>query len=205
MSFNKKMRTILSVFLVAGVFLAGCSSDDSQQQSSQQPSQQPQAQQQGPQQGQQGQQGQQQKPQLKKQQSIDPSDISDEDLEQFAKAMDAARKVQSEAQADMKKIVEDEGMTFKRFQQLMMSKKSKKLKQKMNITDEEKSKMKNLQPKMQKAQQAAQKEIMKTIKESGISMERFKKISRALRQNKELMKRFKEIQSDNGMGGQGNQ
>lgn len=197
MSFNKKMRTLLSVFLVAGVFLAGCSSDDSQQQSSTQPSQQPQAQQQGPQQGQQG----QQKPQLNKQESIDPSSISDEDLEQFAKAMDAARKVQSEAQADMKKIVEDEGMTFKRFRQLMMSKKSKKLQQKMNITDEEKSKMKSLQPKMQKAQQEAQQEIMKTIKESGISMERFKEISRALRQNKELMKRFKEIQSDNSMGG----
>jgi hypothetical protein len=113
--------------------------------------------------------------------------------------MQAARKVQKKARADMRSMVEEEGLTFKRFQQIMMSERSKKLKQKMNITDEEQAKMKKLRPKMQQAQKSAQKEIMQAIEGSGITMKNFKQISRALRQNKGLMKRYKKVQSDKGI------
>ncbi|GEM_PF-3198141 len=184
------LKSIFSLVLVAGLIM-GCSSDDSQQ--SPTPDQQPQAQQQGPQQGQGS-----QNPMMQKQQSIDPSSITDAELEQFAQAMQKASKIQTEARSDMKKIVEDEGLTFKRFQQIMMSKRSKKLKQKMNVTDEEQAKMDAIQPRMQEAQKSARQEITKAIESTGISMDRFKQIGRALRQNKDLMKRYKEMQGMSG-------
>lgn len=188
------MRYLLSVVLIAGL-MVGCSSDDSeqtppegQQKPQQQQQPQKQQQQQGPQQGQDA-------PNLQqKQQTVDPSSITDEELKKFAEAMQKAQKIQSEARSDMQTIVEDEGLTFKRFQQIMMSRQSPKMKDKVDVTDEEQEKMDNIQPQMEEAQKSARKDITEAIESTGISMERFKEIGQAMRQNKELLKRYKQFQ-----------
>lgn len=143
----------------------------------------------------QGQQGQKKAPMMKKQ-AINPDDVTDEDLRKVAKGMQKAQEIRMQAQADVKKIVEDEGLSYKRFQQIMMSKKSKKMKGKVNVTDEEKSKMKNVRPKVQSAQKEARKEMMSAIESTGMSTKKFQQIVNALRQNKELAKRYKKISKE---------
>ncbi len=189
---SSSMRYLISVVLVAGL-MVGCGSDDSEQPSPQdQQPQQPQQQQQ--QQGPQQQQGQNAPNLQQKQQSVDPSSITDEELENFAEAMQKAQKIQSQARSDMQSIVEDEGLTFKRFQQIMMSRQSPKMKDKVDVTDEEQDKMDSIQPRVEEAQKSARQDITEAIESTGITMERFKEIGQAMRQNKELLKRYKEMQ-----------
>lgn len=179
------MRYLFSVVLIAGL-MVGCSSDDSEQS--------PPQDQQQPQQPQQQQQGQDAPNLQEKQQSVDPSSITDEELKKFADAMQKAQKIQSDARSDMQEIVEDEGLTFKRFQQIMMSKQSPKMQDKVDVSDEEQEKMDNIQPQMEEAQKSARQDITESIESTGISMERFKEIGQAMRQNKELLKRYKQFQ-----------
>lgn len=138
----------------------------------------------------------QQSPMIQKNQTVNPDSISDEELKTFAKGMQKAQQIQMEARADVKKMVEDEGMNYKRFQQIMMSKQSKKMKGKVDVSDEEKAQMKNLRPKIQSANKEARKKIMKAIESTGMSRQRFQEIGKALRQNKGLAKRFKKIQQN---------
>jgi hypothetical protein len=139
-----------------------------------------------------GQQGQRKAPMMK-QQTINPDSISDDELRQVAMGMQKAQQIRMQAQADVKKIVEDGGLSYKRFQQIMMSKRSKKMKQKINVTDEEKAKMDTLRPKIQSAQKSARKEMMQAIQSTGMSTKKFQQIVSALRQNKKLQKRYKRI------------
>ncbi len=144
--------------------------------------------------GQQGKKPAKKSPMIKQQQTVNPDSITDQELKTFAQGMQQARQIQMQARANVKKMVEDEGLTYKRFQQIMMSKRSKKMKNKITVSDEEKAKMDTLRPKIQSANKKARKQIMQAIESTGMSRQRFQQIGKALRTNKKLVKRFKKIQ-----------
>jgi hypothetical protein len=54
--------------------------------------------------------------------------------------------------------------------------------------------MASLPPRLSEAQKSARQDITEAIESTGISMQRFKEIGQAMRQNKELMKRYKQLQ-----------
>jgi serine kinase of HPr protein (carbohydrate metabolism regulator) len=148
---------------------------------------------------------------MMKPQTMSPDSISDQQLKMVAKGMQKAQQVRMQAQADMKKLVEAEGLSYKRFQQIMMSKSKKapkKVKQKVNVTEAEKAKMDSLRPKIQATQKSARKEMMQAIESTGMSTKKFQAIVNTLRQNKKLAKRYKKIskkvrKSSSGMKGSG--
>ncbi len=144
--------------------------------------------------GQQGKKSPSKKSPMIQKNQVNPDSITDEELKTFAEGMQKAQQIRMEAQANVKKMVEDEGLSYKRFRQIMMSKGSKKMKGKVDMTDEEQKQMKNLQPKIQSANKEARKKMMNAIETTGMSQQRFQEIGKALRQNKGLAKRFKKIQ-----------
>jgi hypothetical protein len=144
--------------------------------------------------GQQGKKSPSKKSPMIQKNQVNPDSITDEELKTFAEGMQKAQQIRMQAQADVKKMVEDEGLSYKRFRQIMMSKQSKKMKGKVDMTDEEKKQMKNLRPKIQSANKDARKKMMNAIESTGMSRQRFQEIGKALRQNKGLVKRFKKIQ-----------
>ena len=185
-------RIVVSIFVMAAL-IVGCSSGE--EESSSQPSQQPQQSQM--QQGQQGKKG----PMLNQKKSVDPSSITDEELRKFAQIRQEAQKVRTDARSDMKEIIEDEGMSLKRYQKIRMSQQSKKMQGSVDVSDAEQAKMDSIRPQMKEAQKSAQKDMMNAMQSTGLSMQRVQQISRALQQSKELQKRFKKIESE--MMGQG--
>jgi len=143
---------------------------------------------------------QQQQPQ---QQSINPDSISDSELQLFADASQQAQSIQMDARQQIQQIVSDEGMKFSRFQKIMMSKQNPKMAKQVNVTDDEQKTIDNMKPKIMQVQQDSQQKMMKAIKSSGLELQRFQQIFKALRQNKELLQRYRGlVQQDSSSSNQ---
>ncbi|WP_138431823.1 DUF4168 domain-containing protein [Fodinibius saliphilus] len=138
--------------------------------------------------------------QMKQQQAAQPDSISDKELKKFATASQKMQKVNGEIQqkmmAEVKAALKDKEMDEKRFQQIMMSKRNKKMADSMNVTPQEEQTIKEIQPKLMKVRQGAQQQMMSVIQESGLQPQRFQAIMRAVQSNPEVMKRFQKIAQD---------
>lgn len=122
-----------------------------------------------------------------------PDEISDDELLTFVDASDAIQPIQQSAQQDMQEVVEDEGMEWQRFQQIMMSMQNPQAAGQMDLSEEEEESIQNVQPKLQEIQIEATDEIRSEISNQGIEVERYQAIFMSLQQNPELMERLEEL------------
>lgn len=125
-----------------------------------------------------------------------PNDISDEELVMFVDASDAIQPIQENAQNEMQEVIEDEGMQWERFQQIMMSMQNPQMSGQMDISDEEEQTIQNVQPKLQEIQMEATNEISSEIANQGIEVERYRAIFMSLQQHPELMERLEALIDD---------
>jgi len=128
--------------------------------------------------------------------------VTDHELELFADVTAEAQKHQTAARKEITQILNDEGMDFRRYQQIMMSRRNPKMAKKVDVSKEEKKTLKKVKPEIQQVQQANQKKVMKNIQDSELSMQRFQQIFRKLRQDKQLMQRYRQVMQEQNGGGQ---
>jgi len=134
------------------------------------------------------QQQQQQPPEV-----LSPDDISDEELLTFVQASDAIQPIQQEAQSDMQEVVEDEGIEWQRFQQIMMAMQNPQMADQMDLTQEEEESIQAVQPKLEEIEIVAYDEIRSEITEQGIDVQRYQAIFMSLQQHPELMERLEAL------------
>jgi hypothetical protein len=125
-----------------------------------------------------------------------PEEISDDELLSFVSASDAIQPIQQSAQQDMQEVIEDEGMEWQRFQQIMMSMQNPQMAGQMDISDDEEQTIQNVQPKLQEIEVEATDEIRSEIANQGIEVERYQAIFMSLQQNPELMERLEELMDE---------
>lgn len=171
----------IGIIMVAILFIYGCNNSGDNQENDEggtQEKQQPQNQPgniQGP--------SQQNQPQA--------GDISDEELKKFAGVFMAEQEVQK----DMIDIIQKEGLTVQRFQQIQQA--SGNPEQEPDATDEEMKQYDAVMTSIQKIQPKAQKKIQDKIKEEGLTEKRYREINMAMQKNQELQKRFQTIIQQN--------
>lgn len=124
---------------------------------------------------------------------LSPEDISDEELLTFVHASDAIQPIQQEAQQDMQEAVEDEGIEWQRFQQIMMAMQNPQMADQMDLTQEEEQSIQAVQPKLEEIEIEAYDEIRSEIAEQGIDVERYQAIFMSLQQHPELMERLETL------------
>ncbi len=134
---------------------------------------------------------QQQQPQPP--QVLSPEDISDEELLTFVQASDAIQPIQQEAQSDMQEVVEEEGIEWQRFQQIMMAMQNPQMADQMDLSQEEEQSIQAVQPKLEEIEIEAYDEIRSEIAEQGIDVERYQAIFMSLQQHPELMERLEAL------------
>jgi biopolymer transport protein ExbD len=136
----------------------------------------------------------QQQPQMPPQQQNLPtsSDVSDEELTNLGDAAEALEPIQIETQEKVRSAVEEEDLSFERFQQMMMAMQNPQMAQQVNITAEEKSKIQTLQPALMEIQTEARQKMSTTIQENGLTMQRYQQIILGAQQDPELMTRVEE-------------
>lgn len=127
--------------------------------------------------------------------------VTDAELKKFVKSTTKIQKIQQNTQQEVKKLVNDEGMKFPRFQMIMMSKQNPQLADSVKTTKKEEQTIQKIQPQLQKISQGVRQKFVKAIQDQGLTPQRYQQIAQAVRTNPELSQRFQEIASDTGGSG----
>jgi len=125
-----------------------------------------------------------------------PDEISDDELVTFLEASDAIQPIQEKAQEDMQKVIEDEGMDFQRFQQIMMAMQNPQMADQMDVSADEEESIQAMQPKLMEIEVEATEEISTEIADKGLQVERYQAIFMSLQQHPELMERLEGLMDE---------
>tara|TARA_R110002049_G_scaffold267337_1_gene443620 strand:+ start:162 stop:662 length:501 start_codon:yes stop_codon:yes gene_type:complete len=126
---------------------------------------------------------------------LSPEEVTDEHLEKISNITQAGQVIQEEADSKMKNVVEDVGMEYQRFQQIMMAQQNPQLANQLQLSSEEEKTLQQIQPELMKINQEAQQKYMTNIEEEGLSILEFQQIAQAIQAHPEVAERFEEINS----------
>lgn len=136
-------------------------------------------------------QGQQQRPQMPELPTS--ADVSDEEIDILVKTIFELEPIQLETQDKMAEAVEEEDISFERFQLLMQAMQNPQMAGEVDISDEEMSKIQSLQPKLMEIQGEAQQEMIAAIESNGLTTERYQSILMGAQQDPELRMRVEAL------------
>lgn len=135
------------------------------------------------------------------QQQVTAADtVTDAEMEEFVKIVKELQEIRQNIEAEVQSMVEDEGLEFKRFQMIVMSKRDPKMAQQVEVTDEEEQLLEKLMPKLQTLQRETQQEQLAVIEEGALSGQRFDQIAKAVQTDPDIRKQFEEESSDSTSG-----
>ncbi len=128
-------------------------------------------------------------------------DVSDEELQQFVSTISDIEPIQMELQSDVQELVGEHDISMERFQQLMMAMQNPQMADQVEISDEERSKIEEIQPELSELQMSAEEDMVKKIEDNGMDVERYQAIMMGAQQDQELMARLQqELESTQGQG-----
>lgn len=117
-------------------------------------------------------------------------DVSDEELNQFVTTISDIEPIQVELQTDVQKLVEEQDISMERFQQLMMAMQNPQMADQVDISDEEREQIQNIQPDLSDLQMKAEEKMVEKIEENGLNVQRYQAIMMGAQQDQELMTRL---------------
>lgn len=130
--------------------------------------------------------------QLPQQQQQQPQvEVTDAELNKFAKAFQGIRVIGQQSQQEMVKVVQGEGMKVERFSKIHEATLNPKME--VEATEEEKAQHKKIISKLEMMQGSMQEQMEKTITEAGLSLERYEQIAMGLQSDLELQQRLQAI------------
>lgn len=126
------------------------------------------------------------------QQQVKPAEeISEAEMEMLVSFALKSQDIQRNFSMDLQQAIkEQENMSLQRYQLIRISMQNPKMADSLNVTDEEKEAMKELQPKVAELSAEANKKVQALLKESKLTQTRLQEIQLALRSDKELQQRF---------------
>lgn len=125
-----------------------------------------------------------------------PDEISDDELLTFAETSDAIRPIQEEAQMEMRGVIEEEGISIQRFQQLMMAMQNPQMADQVEMSADEEQSIQEMEPKLVEIESAAADEISSEIENQGLDVNRYQAIYMSLQQHPELMERLQAMMEE---------
>lgn len=124
---------------------------------------------------------------------LSPEEVTDEHLEKISNVTKAGQEIQREADEKMKDVVEEVGMEYQRFQQIMMAQQNPQLANQLKLTTEEQQTLQKVQPELMQINQEAQQKYVTQIEGEGLTIQEFQQIAQAIQAHPEVAERFEEI------------
>ncbi|MFW6135079.1 MAG: DUF4168 domain-containing protein [Elusimicrobiota bacterium] len=118
-------------------------------------------------------------------------EVSDKELNKFAQIMSKMQNVVTESQQTFGQAVQESELSAERYREITQSKEDPEKEE--STTKQEQQQYQELQNIIEEIQTKARQEQMKIIEESGMASQRFQQIANSLRQDQELLKRYREI------------
>lgn len=136
---------------------------------------------------------------------LSPEEVTDEHLEKVSSVTKAGQGIQEEADSKMKEAVEEVGMEYERFQQIMMAQQNPQMAGELDLSEEEQQTLQEVQPQLMEINQEAQQKYIAMIQDEGLSIQEFQQIAQAIQAHPEVAERFEEIngEEDDGDGDDG--
>ncbi len=143
------------------------------------------AQQQAPQEGEQ--------PTMPQQQQAD-IDVSQEELERFAKAFDSVQDIQKQAREEMTNIIEQQNLSIEEYNQLFrQQQQGAEAGEEMDVSQDKLERFKAADSKIDELEKQAQSDIEDAISNQGLEVDRFEEILMGVQQDPELQQKVQEI------------
>ncbi|WMJ73122.1 DUF4168 domain-containing protein [Cytophagaceae bacterium ABcell3] len=117
------------------------------------------------------------------------TDFSEEEIEQFVEATEKVMPIEMAAQEKMTEIVEEEGLTVERYNEIATM---QQLGMEGQISEEEEEAFEAATARVTEIQAEAEAEIRETLNDEGLSLEEFQEIISAYHQDPELRQRVDE-------------
>ena len=130
-------------------------------------------------------------------------DVSEEELNKFVETISELEPIQVKLQSDMQQVIQDKNISIERFQQLMQAMQNPQMAQQIEITDEEREQIQEIQPDLTDLQMKAQEEMVQKIEENGMDMQRYQAIMMGAQQDQQLMTRLQTALQDSTSGNEG--
>lgn len=134
-----------------------------------------------------------QTPQLPQQQQQQQQkvEVTDAELNKFAKAFQGIRVIGQKSQQEMVQVVQNEGMKVERFSKIHEATLNPQMK--VEATEEEKAQHKKITSKLEDMQVSVKEQMEEVITKSGLSLERYEQIAMGLQSDRELQQRLQAV------------
>lgn len=117
--------------------------------------------------------------------------ISDNEMNQFASAVQKVEGVNQQVQQAMVKAVEKEGLNVERFNEIYQAEQDPT--KESNSSQEELQKFKSANAELGKLQSQAQVEMEKQVKSEGLTTKRYQEIATTIQKDRELQQKLQKI------------
>ena len=122
------------------------------------------------------------------------TDISSQELEEFATAIQQLEAIQTESREQVGQIIEDEGLTTQQFRDILEAQRDPEIEN--EASEEELQQFENATEQLVQIQREAQVDMREAVEATGLKVERFQAIFAAVREQPELREQVQQIIQD---------
>ena len=126
-------------------------------------------------------------------QEASQAEISQEELQQFAKAIKQLQAIQQESEKKVVKAIEGEGLSRERFREISQVQQNPETQSTTEVTDEEMQSFEKAVARVTELLQAAQSKMEQAVRAEGLEIQRFNQIATAVRQTPALQQELQQM------------
>lgn len=126
-------------------------------------------------------------------QQVPASQISDQELEQFASVIKQLQSIQETGEAQMIEAVQSEGLSPERYLEILQGQRNAETQPTSEVTDEEQQNFEQARNRLVEIQQMMQSKMQQAVEAEGLNVERFEQILVAIQQNPTLQQRVEQL------------
>ncbi len=123
------------------------------------------------------------------------TDISDQELEQFATAVQKVETIQMESRNEVGQTIEDEGLTPQQFRDILEAQRDPEMEN--EASEEELEQFESATEQLVQIQREAQVDMKEAVEATGLEVERFQAIFAAVREQPELRQKVQQMIQNN--------
>lgn len=127
-------------------------------------------------------------------------DVSEDELNKFVATISELEPIQVKLQTDIQQVIEEKDISMQRFEQLMRAMQNPQAAQQVEMTDEERQQIQEIQPDLSDLQMKAQQEMVQKIEDNGMDIQRYQAIMMGAQQDQALMTRLQTALQDSTEG-----
>ncbi len=119
--------------------------------------------------------------------------ISQEELQQFAKAIKQLQAIQQESEQKVVKAIQGEGLSQERFREISQLQQNPETQSTTEVTEEEMQSFEKAAARVTELLQAAQSKMEQAVRAEGLEIQRFNQIATAVRQTPALQQELQQM------------